>query len=181
MFYEWREALKSACKQKEMIGGQMVHHNRRVKQGCMKEWKKFTLKSRAEKHRSNAVTSKVCSSLCVAVFFCCSFLSACRVVFQENVVCEEIWRTVSRLWTQLFSVQTLHWETRVFTRAFLKNISHRLIFEPIKSLHRLCWREHVFAVASEFFFFREKSICEPHESLSEIHLGNVVYVCFIKL
>ncbi|KAJ7393429.1 hypothetical protein OS493_006403 [Desmophyllum pertusum] len=58
MFYEWREALKTACKQKEMIGGQMVHHNRRVKQGCMKEWKKFTLKSRAEKHRSNAVTSK---------------------------------------------------------------------------------------------------------------------------
>ena len=66
MFYEWREALKVARKQKELIGGQMVHHNRRVKQGCMREWKKFTLKSRAEKHRNRTVTSKV--RICYIIF-----------------------------------------------------------------------------------------------------------------
>ena len=43
----------------------MIHHNRRVKRGCMQEWKKFTLKSRAEKHCNKTVTSKVwiCYSL----------------------------------------------------------------------------------------------------------------------
>ena len=59
MFYEWREALKVARKQKQQIDGQMVHHNRRVKQGCMALWKKFTLKSRAEKHCNKTITSKV--------------------------------------------------------------------------------------------------------------------------
>ena len=59
MFYEWREALKVARKQKQLIDGQMVHHNRRVKQGCMTQWKKFTLKSRAERHLNKTITSKV--------------------------------------------------------------------------------------------------------------------------
>lgn len=80
MFYEWREVLKTASKQKEMIGGQMVHHNRRVKQGCMKEWKKFTLKSRAEKHRNQAVTSKVRISFmrsCFLLLFISFSLSCC--------------------------------------------------------------------------------------------------------
>lgn len=58
MFYDWREALKVVRKHKELIDGQMVHHNRRVKQGCMREWKKFTQKSRAEKHHNKTVTSK---------------------------------------------------------------------------------------------------------------------------
>ena len=70
MFYEWRDALKLACKQKNLIDGQMVHHNRRLKQGCLRKWKKFTLKSRAEKHRNKAVTSKVRRrNLCVATLF----------------------------------------------------------------------------------------------------------------
>lgn len=59
MFYNWREALQLACKQKTLVDGQMVNHNRRVKHGCLKEWKKFTLKCRAEKHRNQTVTSKV--------------------------------------------------------------------------------------------------------------------------
>ena len=59
MFYKWREALQLACKQKTLVDGQMVNHNRRVKHGCLKEWKKFTLKCRAEKHRNQTVTSKV--------------------------------------------------------------------------------------------------------------------------
>lgn len=58
MFYDWREALKVVRKHKELIDGQMVHHNRRVKRGCMREWKKFTQKSRAEKHHNKTVTSK---------------------------------------------------------------------------------------------------------------------------
>lgn len=62
MFYEWRDALKLARKQKKLIDGQMVHHNRRMKQGCLREWKKFTLKSRAEKHCNKTVTSKVRSA-----------------------------------------------------------------------------------------------------------------------
>ena len=70
MFYEWRDALKLACKQKNLIDGQMVHHNRRVKQGCLREWKKFTLKSRAEKHCNKTVTSKVGRrNLCLATLF----------------------------------------------------------------------------------------------------------------
>ena len=65
MFYDWHEALKIARKHKELIDGQMVQHNKRVKQGFMREWKKFTLKSRAEKHCNKTVTSKVwiCYSL----------------------------------------------------------------------------------------------------------------------
>ena len=59
MFYEWRDALKLAYKHKKLVEGQMVHHSRRMKQGVVKEWKKFTLKSRAEKHYDNTVTSKV--------------------------------------------------------------------------------------------------------------------------
>ena len=59
MFCEWRDALKLARKHKKLVEGQMVHHNRRMKQGVLKEWKKFTLKSRAEKHYNNTVTSKV--------------------------------------------------------------------------------------------------------------------------
>ena len=59
MFYEWRDALKLARKHKKLVEGQMVHHNRRMKQGVLKEWKKFTLKSRAEKHYNNTVTFKV--------------------------------------------------------------------------------------------------------------------------
>ena len=61
MFYEWRDALKRACRQKKLVVGQMVHHNRRMKQGCIREWKKFTLKSRAEKHCNKTVSSKVWS------------------------------------------------------------------------------------------------------------------------
>ena len=65
LFYDWHEALKVARKHKELTDGQMIHHNRRVKRGCMQEWKKFTLKSRAEKHCNKTVTSKVwiCYSL----------------------------------------------------------------------------------------------------------------------
>ena len=65
MFYDWHEALKVARRHKELINGQIIHHNRRVTQGCMREWKKFTLKSRAEKHCNKTVTSKVriCYSL----------------------------------------------------------------------------------------------------------------------
>lgn len=59
MFHQWRVALKLACKQKMLIDGQMVHHNKRVKQGCLREWKKFTLKSRAEKHCNKKITLKV--------------------------------------------------------------------------------------------------------------------------
>lgn len=58
MFYNWRDALQLACKQKTLVDGQMVNHNRRVKHGCLREWKKFTLKCRAEKHRNQTVTSK---------------------------------------------------------------------------------------------------------------------------
>jgi len=74
MFYEWREALKVARKQTQLIDGQMVHHNRRVKQGCMGQWKKFTLKSRADKHCNKIVTAKV-----RAVLFCLLILR-CSVV-----------------------------------------------------------------------------------------------------
>ena len=73
MFYEWREALKVARKQTQLIDGQMVHHNRRVKQGCMGQWKKFTLKSRADKHCNKNVTAKVRSSFILfayCVLFC---------------------------------------------------------------------------------------------------------------
>ena len=59
MFYEWSDALKLVRKHKKLVEGQMIHHNRRMKQGVLKEWKKFTLKSRAEKHYNNTVTSKV--------------------------------------------------------------------------------------------------------------------------
>lgn len=58
MFYEWREALTVTRKQTQLIDGQMVHHNRRVKQGCMTQWKKFTLRSRAERHCNKSVTAK---------------------------------------------------------------------------------------------------------------------------
>ena len=73
MFYEWREALKVARKQTQLIDGQMVNHNRRVKQGCMGQWKKFTLKSRADKHCNKTVTAKVRSG-------CCLF-SLCKLLF----------------------------------------------------------------------------------------------------
>ena len=73
MFYEWREALKVARKQTHLIDGQVVHHNRRVKQGCMGQWKKFTLKSRADKHCNKTVTAKVRSG-------CCLF-SLCKLLF----------------------------------------------------------------------------------------------------
>ena len=59
MFHNWRDALKLACNQKVLVDGQMVNHNRRVKQGCLREWRQFTLKSRAEKHRDKTVYSKV--------------------------------------------------------------------------------------------------------------------------
>ena len=59
MFHHWRDALKLACNQKVLVDGQMVNHNRRVKQGCLREWRQFTLKSRAEKHRDKTVSSKV--------------------------------------------------------------------------------------------------------------------------
>lgn len=58
MFHNWRDALKLACNQKVLVDGQMVNHNRRVKQGCLREWRQFTLKSRAEKHRDKTVYSK---------------------------------------------------------------------------------------------------------------------------
>ena len=73
MFFEWCEALKVARKQTHLIDGQMVHHNRRVKQGCMGQWKKFTLKSRADKHCNKTVTAKVWSSFvscCIKLPFC---------------------------------------------------------------------------------------------------------------
>ena len=69
MFYNWREALKLACKQKTLVDGQMVNHNRRVKHGCLKEWKKFTLRCRAEKHRNQTVTSKVQLNLMTSFLF----------------------------------------------------------------------------------------------------------------
>ena len=75
MFYNWHEALKVARKHKELIDGQMVQHNRRVKQGFMREWKKFTLKSRAEKHCNKTVTSKVR----IVTVYTATFSCQCRI------------------------------------------------------------------------------------------------------
>ena len=75
MFYDWHEALKVARKHEELIDGQMVQHNRRVKQGCIREWKKFTLKSRAEKHCNKTVTSKV--RICTV--YTATFSCQCRI------------------------------------------------------------------------------------------------------
>ena len=75
LFYDWHEALKVARKHKELIDGQMVQHNRRVKQGFMREWKKFTLKSRAEKHCNKTVTSKVR----IVTIYTATFSCRCRI------------------------------------------------------------------------------------------------------
>ena len=75
MFYNWHEALKVARKHKELIDGQMVQHNRRVKHGFMREWKKFTLKSRAEKHCNKTVTSKVR----IVTVYTATFSCQCRI------------------------------------------------------------------------------------------------------
>ena len=75
MFCDWHEALKVARKHKELIDGQMVQHNRRVKQGFMREWKKFTLKSRAEKHCNKTVTSKVR----IVTVYTATFSCQCRI------------------------------------------------------------------------------------------------------
>ena len=92
MFYEWRDALKVARKQTQMIDGQMVHHNRRVKQGCLGQWKKFTLKSRADKHCNKTVTAKVWSSFILFVF--CSFFyvenTRLRLVFSTFPSCSQM-------------------------------------------------------------------------------------------
>ena len=70
MFYEWREALTVTRKQTQLIDGQMVHHNRRVKQGCMAQWKKFTLRSRAERHCNKSVTAKVWKNYVFTILLC---------------------------------------------------------------------------------------------------------------
>ena len=90
LFYDWHEALKVARKHKELTDGQMIHHNRRVKRGCMQEWKKFTLKSRAEKHCNKTVTSKVwiCyrlySNLQLSMSNCSGFALLRPVIGPEN-------------------------------------------------------------------------------------------------
>ena len=82
MFYEWREALKVARKQTQLIDGQIVNHYRRVKQGCMGQWKKFTLKNRADKHCNKTITAKVGrKQLLLFLFLCINYFWAIHLFY----------------------------------------------------------------------------------------------------
>ena len=123
MFYDWHEALKVARKHKELIDGQMVQHNRRVKQGCIREWKKFTLKSRAEKHCNKTVTSKV--RICTV--YTATFSCQCRIAvhgfasLRPVIGPENSWHPLNQLDAKIKTITT-------WSPAFSRALGSLLVF-----------------------------------------------------
>ncbi|XP_031551995.1 uncharacterized protein LOC116289246 [Actinia tenebrosa] len=58
MFKEWRAALKQAQKHNQLVSIQMSKHNKLVLQGCMRQWKKYIQKCRADKHFNIVLTAR---------------------------------------------------------------------------------------------------------------------------